>query len=140
MFYRGKHGVKPGAVKSTGSKAAPPPKAETPHEMEHGKEQSPHGGGGEEHVTKTHPGQTQPHPVTGVHAVHMHHQGGGKYLTHHHHDGGEVETRQHGSASEAHQAAQESLPDENMEQDRGGEVPGEDFADAMGGVGGEQLG
>lgn len=99
-----------GAVHSTGSK---PP---TPNEREHGPAQAAHGGGGEKHVTETHPGKTQPHPVTGVHAFHGHHLGGGKYESHTHHDGGEVETRQHPSASDMHSAMQEALPDDGMSQ------------------------
>ena len=132
MYSHGKF-TKPGAVKSTGEKTPP---ASTPHEKEHGQAQSPHGGGGMEHVTKTHPGKTQPHPVTGVHAFHGNHMGGGKYESHTHHDGGEVETRQHGSADEMHQAMKEALPGDAEMDQRGADMTGSDFSGALDGIGG----
>jgi hypothetical protein len=109
-----------GAVHSAGNKPAP-----TPNEHEHGMAQTPHGGSSEEHVTKTHPGKTQPHPVTGVHAFHSHHQGGGKYESHTHHDGGEVETRQHPDQQDMAGAMNEALPPE-------GEMGGRDQIPEMG--------
>ena len=137
-FSKGKFG--PHSTSEKGPKPGPEvsKSMDKTKELVHGKAQAPHSGGGtEEHVTKTAPGTTEPHPVTGVHAISIHHNGGGKYTSHTHHDGGEVETRQHGSAGEAHQAAQEALPSEgqgNMESaDR---LPDEGFGDSLGGIGG----
>lgn len=137
MYKHGKF-IRPGQVKSSGEKppAEKPPKSQ--HEMEHGESQAPHGGSGEEHVTKTHPGQTQPHPVTGVHAFHAHHTGGGKYRSHTHHDGGEVETRDHESHGDMMAAHQEAFPpDEQGGQDQGGMGGYEDALSGVGGVGSE---
>lgn len=100
---------------------------------------APHGGTSTpEHVTKTHPGETQPHPETGVHAFHGHHVGGGKFVSHTHHDGGEVETKQHGNAEEMHDAQQKTLPGDSghMGGDMNEEMGGEDFSEALGGIGG----
>lgn len=78
-----------------------------------------HDGGAAEHTqhtSETH--GTQPHPVTGVHAVHMHHMGGGKFQSHTHHDGGGVETQQHDGEQAAQQHVAESFPtDERDPQD-----------------------
>lgn len=57
---------------------------------------------------------TQPHPVTGVHAVHIHHMGG-HVMTHTHHDGGKIETAKHSDMVAAHNKAQEDLPQQNEE-------------------------
>jgi len=132
-----------GKFRSTGEKG---PKAgpevsksmDKTKELIHGKAQAPHSGGDtEEHITKTHPGTTQPHPVTGVHAFHAHHVGEGKYTSHTHHDGGDVETRQHDSAGDMHSAMMEALPSEgrgNMESaDR---LPEDGFGEELGGIGG----
>jgi hypothetical protein len=91
-----------------------------------------------QHVTQTHPGMTQPHPQTGVHAVHTLHKGGGKYETQHHNEDGTVEQRQHSSAEEAHQSAQESLPGDSgqMHGDQNEEMGGQDFSETLGGIGG----
>ena len=62
----------------------------------------------QQHSSQTH--GTQPHPQTGVHAVHIHHMGGGKAMSHTHHDGGHIESQQHNSMDEAHQHAQSMLP------------------------------
>lgn len=136
-FFRGKFssgaGKHPGAIKTAGEKT-PPAKVG----MEE-KGSAPHGDVGEKHVTETHPGETQPHPVTGVHAFHAHHTGGGKYTSHTHHDGGDVETRQHGSAEDMHQSMHEALPGDQEAsggQDHDIRDGGEDFADALGGIGG----
>jgi len=137
MYKHGKFGNHPGAVKSTGSKVEP---ASTPQEKEHGPAQAPHGGGGgPEHVTKTHPGETQPHPVTGVHAFHAHHVGGGKYMSHTHHDGGDVETRHHPDHADMMNAHEEAFPP--SEGDNPGDNSdmrdgGMNFAESLGGVGG----
>lgn len=124
-FHQGKFhnkGQAPGGGHSTGSK----PPAED-KKQDSGKSQGepkpdakskPMAKGGQpdgeqpKHVTETHPGMTQPHPVTGVHAVHGFHKGGGQYESHTHHDGGDVEVQQHGNAGEMHQHMQQGLPDE----------------------------
>lgn len=121
---------------------APPAKqveaASTPTEQGHGPAQSPHGGGSVEHVTKTHPGETQPHPVTGVHAFHGHHVGGGKHVSHTHHDGGNVETKQHPTAQDMHAAMQDALPDGDQSDptDRDMRDGGQSFDESLGAVGG----
>lgn len=131
-----------GKFRSTGEKGPKGPTVEKSmdktKEMIHGKAQQPHGGGDtEEHITKTHPGTTQPHPETGVHAVSIHHAGGGKYVSHTHHDGGQVETRQHGSAEEAHQAVQEALPSEGQgDMESAQHIPDDGFGEQLGGIGG----
>jgi len=137
-FHNGKFGPKSTGEK--GPKPAPIEKSmDKTKELVHGKAQEPHGGGDtEEHVTKTHPGTTQAHPMTGVHAFHAHHSGGGKYTSHTHHDGGDVETRQHGSADEMHSAMHEAMPSDghgdmsahnDMDMDDG-------FGESLGGIGG----
>ena len=135
MFQHGK-------FRSTGEKGPKPAPAEKSmdktKEMVHGKAQQPHGGGDTvEHITKTHPGTTEPHPVTGVHAFEAHHVGGGKYTSHTHHDGGEVETRHHEGAADMHSAMHEALPDEGAHE-TGMDNEGMDngFADSLGGIGG----
>lgn len=111
----------------------------TPHEHEGGQEMAPHGGSSEEHVTKTHPGETQPHPETGVHAFHAHHTGGGKFRSHTHHEDGTVETRDHQNEGDMHQAMNEAFPpsDDQQHDSRDGAM---DFEEALGGVGGESDG
>lgn len=130
--FRNKPSDHPGKVGSTGSKTPP---ASTPKE----KGSAPHGDVGEKHITETHPGKTQPHPVTGVHAFNGMHKGGGKYESHTHHDGGDVEVRQHGSAGEMHSAQQEALPDEGGQENdpRNGQ---QDFSEDLGGIGGDLQG
>jgi len=135
-FSGGKFKSHPGQVKSTGEKT--PPAKTGMHEQGKGPAQSPHGGSSEEHVTKTHPGTTQPHPTTGVHAFHANHTGGGKYQSHTHHDGGEVETREHPSAGDMHAAMSDALPDDQQgdgmnDQHNGGQ----DFGEELGGIGGD---
>jgi hypothetical protein len=106
-------------------------------EMVHGKPQEPHGGGStEEHITKTHPGTTQPHPETGVHAFHANHTGGGKYTSHTHHDGGQVESRQHENAADMHSAMHEALPAEGGGEMAGNMAPDDGFGESLGGIGG----
>lgn len=68
-----------------------------------------------EHVNQTHPGQTQPHPGTGVHAFHAHHTGGGKYTSHTHHGDGTVETQQHPDVSQMGQAGDSAFPSQEQE-------------------------
>lgn len=136
MYQHGKFtSSRPGAVKSQGSK---PPQQAPQHSSE--KPMTPHGSGGEKHVTETHPGQTQPHPSTGVHAFMAQHKGGGKYQSHTHHDGGEVETKDHSSAGEMHQANQQALPDENQGQDQPpmDDQNGMGMEDVMSGIGGAE--
>jgi hypothetical protein len=123
---------------SRGAKPAGEPSQSKPMVQRQG-DQPPHDGHNIKHVTETHPGTTQPHPQTGVHAVHMHHMGGGKYQTHHHHDGGSVEVRDHQDAHDAHQAAQESLPGEGQAEREEGDY-GEDYGTSMGGIGGMGAG
>lgn len=125
--------VSPHHNPSTGEKA-PAKSSPMQNDEQHGKAQ----GGTEEHVTKTHPGETQPHPSTGVHAFSAHHTGGGKYTSHTHHDGGEVETQQHGSGQEMHDAMVKTLPgdDGHMGGDTNEEMGTSDFAEQLGGVGG----
>lgn len=77
------------------------------------------------HTSQTH--GTVPHPVTGVHAVHIHNHEGGKAKTHTHHDGGHIETRDHANLQEAHDHAQQMLPPDG--------VGGEPDADDRGGGG-----
>lgn len=142
-FQHGKFGPakssKPGAVKSTGSKPPSEPPMHDKGGSEHGDKQAAHGETGEKHVTETHPGETQPHPTTGVHAFHGHHSGGGKYKSFTHHDGGDVEERQHESAGDMHSAMNESLPDQggDMNQSQDG---GMDYGADLGGIGGQQSG
>lgn len=120
---------------SAGEKVQP---ASTPKE-DKGPAQAAHGGQAPEHVTKTHPGETQPHPETGVHAFHGHHVGGGKFKSHTHHDGGEVQTQEHGSGAEMHDAMRKTLPgdEQHMGGDQNEEMGGEDFSEALGGIGGK---
>jgi hypothetical protein len=137
-FNKGKFSTHPGAVKSTGERT--PPAKMGMNEQHEGDAQAAHGQTGPEHVTKTHPGETQPHPQTGVHAFHAHHQGGGKYISHTHHDGGDVETRNHANHGDVKASMDEALPDEqgqnNMDgDDRSG---GMDFAESLGGIGGAE--
>lgn len=139
MFNKGKFRSHPGQVKSAGEKTPP---ASHPKEEGHAP-QGDVGGKGEKHVTETNPGETQPHPVTGVHAFHGHHVGGGKYKSHTHHDGGDVETRSHATAQDMHQAMKEALPDDQESQDgqdndiRDGNG---DFSEQLGGIGGNEQG
>ena len=56
------------------------------------------GGFGEAHASEH---GTQPHPSTGVHAVHIHHHGS-HVMTHTHHDGGHIESVQHSDMNAAH--------------------------------------
>jgi hypothetical protein len=133
-FNKGKFSSHPGAVKSTGEKN--PPAKMGMHEQGKGEAEAPHGQTGPEHVTKTHPGETQPHATTGVHAFHAHHQGGGKYMSHTHHDGGDVETRNHPNHSEMSSAASEALPPDEQGEGNDMHDGGMDFSEALGGIGG----
>lgn len=103
---------------------------------------APHGeaaGATPEHVTKTNPGETQPHPETGVHAFHANHSGGGKYISHTHHDGGDVETQHHANGQEMHDAMVKTLPgdDGHMGGDTNEEMGTSDFSEQLGGIGGK---
>ena len=90
---------------------------------------------GEKHVEVTHPGATQPHPVTGVHAVMNMHKGGGKYESHTHHDGGDVETKQHDSAEDMQASNDESIPPVNEgTDDHDNALDGTAFSDSLSGI------
>ncbi len=87
--------------------------------------------------------KTQPHPVTGVHKVVVHHTGGGKFETHTHHDsgGGEPEKQQHESAQEMHDHVNSAMPDDGSSpQDSESDMPNDGAADDMGSVLGSSLG
>lgn len=90
-----------------------------------------------EHVTKTHPGTTQPHPATGVHAVHVHHVGKGKsggpdYESHTHHDDGTVEKNDHANEEDMKDHMDNALPSQQADgSDSEPEMRGGD-ADDMG--------
>lgn len=106
MFSKGHFRGKPAEAKQP--EAAKPKEPEAKQPSEHGTEHAA------EHTSKTH--GTKPHPVTGVHAVHIHHHGEGQSVkTHTHHDGGNVEEREHNSMEEAHAHAQQQLPDTGAE-------------------------
>lgn len=125
----------------TGGKAGAttPREKEPAHSRPEEKSHAPHGDVGEKHVTETHPGKTQPHPHTGVHAFHTFHTGGGKHESHTHHDGGEVEVRQHPTASDLHEAMHEALPDTEQEDNAERDIRdgGVDFSESLGtGIGG----
>jgi|SRR5579864_1751718 len=93
-----------------GSKARTSEKAAGGHPAGEHVEAAPHGEHSPEHVTKTHPGETQAHPVTGVHAVHTHHIGGGKYMQHTHHGDGSVTSEPHENLESAQSAERDSFP------------------------------
>jgi hypothetical protein len=96
------HSSKPG-------KAPAKAQSQTP-KNEQGEEQSQ----APEHVNQTHPGQTQPHPATGVHAFHAHHKGGGQYTSHTHHGDGTVETQEHPDHGSMQQAGEAALPSDEI--------------------------
>ena len=96
----------------------------------HGMEQ-PH-----EHTSETH--GTQPHPETGVHAVHVHHMGEGKYVTHTHHDGGHIAVDHHPNEAAMKEHVDQSLPNQGEEAEN--EPDGDEespMAGMMGSIGGE---
>lgn len=134
MFKHGSFREKPGAVKSTGEKSPNLPAKSAPM---HEKGKAPQGDVGEKHVTETHPGMTEPHPITGVHAIHTHHMGGGKYMTHTHHEDGNVESKEHNTAAEAHGQMQNDLPSDGQESGKDPMGGGEDYSDVLSGIGGE---
>jgi hypothetical protein len=122
-------------------------------------EAGPHGDAGHtpEHVTKTHPGETSPHPATGVHAVHVHHVGGKhepeahgsgsqghQFMTHTHHADGSVETTHHADMNAVHDHMTQMFPtsegndsqhDQNADSDSYG--GGGSLANMMSSMGGE---
>lgn len=137
MFKHGKHlqpghkdyGMKP--KPHAGGPASHPQagqlKEHTPaHPVEHGTPPK--------HVEETHPGETQPHPTTGVHAFHAHHTGGGHYTSHTHHgdshpDGKHVETQDHDSHEDMLSAMHEAFPAENeADEEREGPADGTEYA------------
>jgi hypothetical protein len=128
---------KPGTVKSSGESASSKeeklPAKSTPTE----KGKAPQADVGEKHITETHPGQTQPHPTTGVHAVAVHHKGGGKHTTHTHHEDGTVESKEHNTAAEAHGQVQNGLPSDGMDSGADPMGGGEDYSDVLSGIGGQ---
>src|SRR5262249_1061320 len=138
MFHHDKSG------KAKFGPSAPPARKPMPDKKPHGEPQAPHNAtSSEKHVTESHPGKTQPHSKTGVHAFSAHHHGGGKYESHTHHDGGEVETRQHMNAGDMHQAASEALPDENQGMNENEQMASDqdngDMGEAIGsGIGGSE--
>ena len=79
--------------------------------------QPQHGAGVGDGHAKEYAG-TKPHPTTGVHAVHIHHMGGGMAKTHTHHDDGSIESQDHGSMAEAKGHADQMLPDDEAMQDQ----------------------
>lgn len=113
---------------------------------------SPKGHGAEEqhgtppqHVEETHPGETTPHPETGIHAFHAHHvDGGHSYVSHTHHGashpkGRHVETRTHDSHEDMLAAHHEAFPpQEEADEEHEGAADGTEYADLLGGgVGGQ---
>lgn len=137
-FSRGH--FRPGQIKSTGEKApadsnpskpmgkeSPKPPQSNQSPMEHAPQ----------HVTETHPGETQPHPSTGVHAFQAHHTGGGKFKSHTHHDGGDVESKDHNSHEEMSSSMHDALPPDESGEGHQGEMDmaGEDMA----GIGGSMT-
>lgn len=141
----GKVAQRPGASKPTvHERAAGAPQEREKHAQKHGEPMAPHNASsGEKHVTETHPGKTQPHPTTGVHAVHAHHTGshdggGSQYTTHTHHDDGTVETRENRSQDEMEQDHREAFPPGTETAE--GEDQQEQFSDELaGGIGGEPV-
>lgn len=110
-----------GKPEAKGKPARPSEKGAMHHEPE-----DEHAAGAVEHVTKTHPGETQPYEKTGIHAVHVNHTGGGMHNVHVHHEGGKVESHHGVSHEEAKQIHEESFPtsegddaqhDQNAEND-----------------------
>lgn len=122
----------PGASQPMGSKLPP---ASTPKAKVADESEAPHGVQGPKHVTETHKGMTQPHPMTGVHSVHGFHKGGGKYESHTHHDGGDVEVKQHPSSDDMYSSMQEAMPSEGGQPGDGMSDDSMDYSDALGGVG-----
>lgn len=139
MWQKGKHIQAHSLGKGGRPEPAKPPAPRGEMNRDKKPPEAPHGKDGEKHVTETHPGKTQPHPHTGVHAFVAHHTGGGKYTSHTHHDGGDVETRQHGNEADMHTAMKEALPDTGQQSDETSDMRGgnEEFAEQLGGVGGE---
>jgi hypothetical protein len=148
MFKHGKH-MQPGH-KDYGMKPKPHaggPESH-PQEGQHpmGHAANAHEHGTPKHVEETHPGETQPHPTTGVHAFHAHHTGGGHYTSHTHHGGGgggggEVETRDHGSHADMLSAMHEAFPAENeADEEREGPADGTEYAEELAeGIGGTKV-
>ena len=84
------------------------------------------------HVRETHPGETQPHEHTGVHAVHVHHAGGGRYHTYTHHGDGTVEHNEHASHEEMLSHLHEAFPAQNVaDEEREGPADGSEYAEEM---------
>lgn len=142
MPYQHGKFVKPGTkseAPSVGKKVGAGANPQGEHEQKHGAAQAPHGGSSEKHVTETHSGQTQPHPVTGVHAHHAHHTGGGQYTTHTHHEDGTVESKQGLSHPDMVADREQALPSEDGSNEMPNEPMGDDksqYADMMSGIGG----
>lgn len=94
------------------AKGKGPAKGKAEPEKNGGPMDGEHEHGAVEHVTKTHPGETQPHEKTGVHAVHIHHTGGGKFTTHTHMEDGSVQTDHHENAAAMHDHMHQQFPTE----------------------------
>lgn len=139
----GKIAQRAGASKPTlHERAAGVPPEKEKHAQKHGAPMAPHNASSaERHVTETHPGHTQAHPETGVHAFHAHHtgshaDGGSQYSTHTHHDDGTVETRENRSQDEMEQDHREAFPPGTETAE--GENQQDNFRDELaGGIGGE---
>jgi hypothetical protein len=136
-FSKGKF-VKPGAKPPEANKTAPDSGSRPV--SEHGKPQASQGGhAGEKHVQETHPGATQPHPTTGVHAFSAHHTGGGKMTSHTHHDDGSVDTKQHDNEADAKGAMDEAFPSQHGPNEHDEPMEADDYSDALGGsIGGAE--
>ena len=148
-FMHGKF-VKPGTPSmgkkiTPGASSGPPKPGSLEHAKVHGAPQAPHGATSQEkHVKETHPGSTQPHPETGVHAFHAHHtgehgSGGAAYTTHTHHDDGTVETKENRTHDEMLADQNEAFPQsgDEMANEPAGQDK-EEYAELMNGVGGEE--
>lgn len=93
------------------------------------------------HVEHTHPGETQPHPETGVHAFHAHHTGGGHYRSYTHHGDGSVEPQDHDTHADTLAALHQALPaQEEADEEHEGPADGTEYAQELSsGIGGSQV-
>ena len=143
MFHHGKDGKASFRSKVSPEPGARPakPNGDSPLKKPvHGEPQAPHDAHQQEkHIKETHPGKTQAHPVTGVHAFHAHHTGGGQYTHHTHHDDGTVASREGQSEQDTKAAHDEAFPPEEsaeLEQDPMGNEGAEYAGDMAEGIGG----
>jgi hypothetical protein len=93
------------------------------------------------HVRETHPGETQPHEHTGVHAFHAHHVGGGRYHSDTHHGDGSVEHNEHPHHEHMMAAMHEAFPpQEQADEEHEGPADGSEYAEELAeGVGGVEA-